>query len=299
MDDRSVCLIGVGKVGSALAFELYEAGFKNIYLVDKVLKRVRSTANKLNCVKYSCRLKKEFIAESDIIIISVQDNEIDNVVKRISRLNVNLKDKIFLHTSGALSSEVFEILKINKSCAGSFHPIQTFSKRRSSKSNVFKGIYFGIEGGVNAKKLQKELCAKFESHYIEIPKEKKLIYHTACVIASNFLVTYINILDDLLKNIGYKEEETYKVFEPIIIETLLNISKYGNVKSLTGPFERNDVKTIKGHLKAMQEEHPLLVPFYVSLARETVKVALKKKSIGKRDASELNRILDKYSNLKY
>lgn len=299
MDERAICIIGVGKVGSALAFELYEAGFKNIYLVDKVLKRVCSTANKLNRVKYSCRLKKEFIVKSDLIVISVQNNETRDVVKRISRLNVNLKAKIFLHTSGALNSEVFEILKINKSRAGSFHPIQTFSKRRSSKSNVFKGIYFGIEGGAKAKKLQKELCAKFESHYIEIPKEKKLIYHTACVIASNFLVTYINILDDLIKNIGCKEEETYKIFEPIIIETLLNISKYGNVKSLTGPFERSDVKTIKGHLKAMQEEHPLLVQFYVSLARETVKVALKKKSIGKRDSSELNRILDKYSNIKY
>jgi len=299
MDDRAICIIGVGKVGSALAFELYEVGFQNIYLIDKVFKRIRSTANKLNRVKYSDRLKKEFVAESDLIVISVQDNEIDNVVKRISRLNVNLEGKIFLHTSGALNSEVFKVLKINKSRAGSFHPIQTFNKRRSSKSNVFKGIYFGIEGGAKARKLQKEFCTKFESYYIEIQKEKKLIYHTACVIASNFLVTYINILDELLKNIECKEEETYKVFEPIIIETLLNISKYGNVKSLTGPIDRNDVKTIKGHLKAMQGEHPLLVPFYVSLARETVKVALKKKSIGKRDASELNRILDKYINIKY
>jgi len=299
MDERAICVIGVGKVGSALVFELYEAGFKNIYLVDKVLKRVRSTANKLNHIKYSDRLNKEFIVESGIVIISVQDNEISNVVKRISRLNVNLKDKIFLHTSGALNSEVFKILKISKTHAGSFHPIQTFSKRRSFRSNVFKGIYFGIEGGVKAKKLQKEFCTKFESFFIEIPKEKKLIYHAACVIASNFLVTYINILDDIIKNIGYKEKETYKIFEPIIIETLLNISRYGNVKSLTGPFERNDVKTIKGHLKMMQEEHPLSVPFYVSLARETVRVALEKKSIGKRDASELNRILDKYNNMKY
>ena len=299
MTERAICLIGIGKVGSALVFELKEAGFKRVFLVDKVLKRVSSVANKLDRIKYSDRLNKKFIDESDIIIISVQDNEINNVVKRISGLNINLKEKIILHTSGALNSEVFDILKISKSRAGSFHPIQTFNKRRSFKSNVFKGIYFGLEGGVKAKKLQKELCAKFESHYLEIPKEKKLIYHTACVIASNFLVTYINILDDIIKSIGYKEEETYKIFEPIIIETLLNISKYGNVKSLTGPFERNDVKVIEGHLKALQEEHPLLVPFYVSLARETAKVALKNKSIGKRDASKLERILDKYNNIKY
>jgi aminopeptidase-like protein len=76
---------------------------------------------------------------------------------------------------------------------------------------------------------------------------------------------------------------------------LLNISRHGHVKSLTGPYERYDLVTIKGHLQSIVEENPLLIPFYVSLAKETIGVALKKKSITKTEAVELKKVLDKFN----
>ena len=295
MDKRSICIIGVGKVGSTLAFEFIEAGFQNVFLIDKYLARVSRIAKSSKKFKYSNRFKKEFINGSDIVIISVHDSVIGSVIKKLQSLKIDYSGKIILHTSGALNSDVFNLLNISKSRIGSFHPIQTFNRFQYSRSKVLEGIYFGIEGGIKARKFQKELCKKFKSYYIEIPKEKKLIYHTACVIASNFLVTYINILSDIIKMIGLKEEKTYKIFEPIIIETLLNISRHGHVKSLTGPYERNDVNTINGHLQSIAEENPLLIPFYISLAKETIGVALKKKSITKAEARELNKVLDKFN----
>lgn len=294
MDERTVCIIGVGKVGSALVFELIETGFQKVYLIDKNLARVSRIAKNSKKFKYSNRFKKEFISSSYIVIISVQDSIIGSVIKKLQSLNIDYSSKIILHTSGALNSDVFNLLRINKSHVGSFHPIQTFNRVQYKRSKVLEGIYFGIEGGIKARKIQKELCEKFKSYYIEIPKEKKLIYHTACVIASNFLVTYINILSDIIKLIGLNEEKTYNIFEPIIKETLLNISKRGHVKSLTGPFERNDVITIKGHLQSIVNENPLLIPFYTSLAKETLSVALKKKSITKTEAVELKKVLDKF-----
>lgn len=295
MDDRSICIIGVGKVGSALAYEFIEADFQNVFLIDKNLTRVSRIAKGSKKFKYSTRFKKEFINESDIVIISVQDSIIGSVINKLQSLKIAYSDKLILHTSGALNSDVFNLLKISKNQVGSFHPIQTFNRFQYSRSKVLEGIYFGIEGGIKARKFQKELCKKFKSYYIEIPKEKKLIYHTACVIASNFLVTYINILSDIIKMIGLKEDKTYKIFEPIIIETLLNISRHGHVKSLTGPYERYDLVTIKGHLQSIVEENPLLIPFYISLAKETIGVALKKKSITKTEAVELKKVLDKFN----
>jgi len=295
MNERSICLIGVGKVGSALAFEFIEAEFQNVYLIDKNLSRVSRIAKNSKVFKYSSRYKKEFIKVSDVVIISVQDNIIESVIKKLQSLKIDYSGKIILHTSGALNSDVFNSLNISKSRVGSFHPIQTFNRFYIRRSEVLKGIYFGIEGGIIAKKFQKELCKKFKSSYIEIPKEKKFIYHTACVIASNFLVTYVNILSDIIKMIGLNEEKTYKIFEPIIIETLLNISQHGYVKSLTGPYERNELITIKGHLQSISEENPSLIPFYTSLAKETIGVALKKRSITKVEAGELNKVLDKFN----
>ena len=116
MDERIVCLIGIGKVGSALAFELNEIGFKRVYIIDRILKRVNLIAKKLDRIRQSDKITKKIITDSDVVLISVQDNEISNVVRRISKLKVNLKEKIFLHTSGALNSEVFEALRSSLSC---------------------------------------------------------------------------------------------------------------------------------------------------------------------------------------
>jgi predicted short-subunit dehydrogenase-like oxidoreductase (DUF2520 family) len=297
MDKRSVCIIGVGKVGSALSFEFNEADLKHLYLIDKKVEILRRIVKKLNRCRYSGIIKKEFIELSDTIIISVQDSEVLRVIDDLSRRKIDLSGKLILHTSGALSSDVFKILNISKSQVGSFHPIQTFSRIQYSKSNILKGIYFSIEGGVKAKKIQREFCKEFEAFYIEIPKGKKLIYHTSCVIASNFLVTYINILSGIIEKIGIKGKDTYKIFEPIITETLLNISRQGHVKSLTGPFDRSDVITIRGHLTSILEENPLLLPFYTSLAKETIKVAMKKKSISKAKMNKLNKILDEFNKV--
>jgi len=291
---KSIYIIGLGKVGTSFFFELtdkgYEVNFVSISqtnLADKII-----SGN--NSVSVSLNIEKDFIIKSDIILICVQDRNLKEVIKSISLLNIDLSEKYFFHTSGSESSELFSYDCFNSNNVVSMHPIQTFDKPSLSNNHLLEKIYFGIEGGNEGKKVAVEITENLNSNYIEIPREKKYLYHSACVISSNFLITLLNISSEIMGSIGIEKSKTFEIFQPIIENTLKNISEDGLINSLTGPFDRNDIETISNHLNSINKELPSLIPFYTLLGMETVKVAFKKESLNLKNVISILDLMNEY-----
>lgn len=291
---EKIYIIGLGKTGSALALELNDLGYNISFISDRHSERLKKLEKKLSLISSSEKPESDFIKNSDIILICVQDRYIKELVKEINEMNLDLRNKCFLHISGSESSDVFDFNNFQKENAASMHPIQTFSKFSETNHKLLTNIYFGIEGGKSAIKISKKIIENLNSKYILIPKEKKNLYHSACVISSNFLVTLLNISSEVLSNIGIEKSKTFEIFEPIIMNTLHNISDEGLINSLTGPFERNDIETISNHLNSINSELPSLIPFYTLLGMETVKVAFKKESLNMKNVISLLDLMNEY-----
>ncbi len=291
---KKICLIGVGKVGSALYHSMNSSGFDFKYAVDSNtgrLKRIISSNKKIIPAK---KISKNILSESDIIIFAIQEKKLKDTIRECRQLNLDLSGKMVFHTSGIETSQLFGSLKINKKNAGSFHPLQTFNTISYKNNNILINIYFGIEGGNNALKYLKEICRVLKSKYIIIPEDKKILYHSACVTASNFLVSHFSMLSKITDGISLKNKSGIEIFKPIILTTLNNIFNQGIKESLTGPFERGDIGTIKLHLKYFKENLPSVLYYYILIGIETVKLSFKKKSITKSEAVEIEKLLLKY-----
>lgn len=291
---NKVYIIGIGKAGSAFAFELYDIGYQINYLSDRNQKTLEAISSKINPLSVSNKIEKEFISRSDIVIISVQDRYLSNVIKEIENFNIDLNNKYFIHTSGSQSTDIFTGEKFNHRYLVSLHPIQTFDNISFKNERLLENIYFGIEGGENAKKLAIEIIEKLNSKYVDIPKDKKYLYHSACVVASNFLVTLLNVSSEIMGSIGIEKGKVFEMFKPILDKTLSNISEHGLVNSLTGPFERNDIETISHHLSSLKKELPSLLPFYTLLGMETVKIAFKKESMDLKNVISILDLMNEY-----
>jgi predicted short-subunit dehydrogenase-like oxidoreductase (DUF2520 family) len=291
---KKIYIIGTGKVGSSFYFELNDKGYdvKNVSGRNsdfpEIVKMNQSRVN------FSEKIEKEFVKDSDIILICVQDRYISETVSKINSFNIDLSGKFFMHTSGSQTSDVFKGGSMNTENVLSLHPIQTFDKISTGNNHLLENIYFGIEGGVNGMEIGKEIIEKLNSKFIEIPKDKKHLYHSACVISSNFLVTLLNISSEIMGSIGIEKRKTFDIFKPIIEKTLENISEDGLVNSLTGPFERNDLETISNHLSSINKELPSLIPFYTLLGMETVKVAFKKESLNMKNVISILDLMNEY-----
>ncbi|MEO8447400.1 MAG: DUF2520 domain-containing protein [bacterium] len=292
--NKSICIIGVGKVGSALAFELSDSGYEINYLIDRNVESLELISSKLNPIISSSVIKKEFIEGADVVCICVQDKYINSVINEIIELDCNLDNRVFFHTSGAESSAVFPSEKFNEKFTASVHPIQTFNKVSFTNQHLLQNIYFGIEGGESAMEFAASFIMKLNSNYEVIPRDKKYLYHSACVISSNFLITLLNVSSEIIGSMGIEKSKAFEMFRPIINETLKNISKDGLINSLTGPFERNDVETISRHLNSINKELPSLIPFYTLLGMETVKVAFKKESLNLKNVVTMLDLMNEY-----
>jgi predicted short-subunit dehydrogenase-like oxidoreductase (DUF2520 family) len=294
MNVKKICIIGCGKVGSAFATELSILGYDINFIIDTHIEQLRDLSAIPGDARLSATLDGEFISASDIIIISVQDKKISDTVREIAKLNVDLAGKIFFHTSGSETSSVFTDAGIDKDMSASFHPIQTFMELSMENKQLLSNIYFGLEGGEYAINIATEMVSALKSKCIIIPKDKKQLYHTACVVSSNFLVTLLNVAAEFSSSVGIDKSEMFNVFRPIIEKTIFNISESGLVNSLTGPFERNDVQTISKHLDSISGELPNLIPFYTLLGMETVRVAFRKESLNMKNVMSILDLMNEY-----
>lgn len=288
---KKICLIGAGKVGSAIYHALSNTGFNFTYVIDPNIIRVKKIFTGNKNLKVQKSISGNVLKESEVIIISVQEKYLKEAINQILRLKISLKGKLIFHTSGVATSDIFNILPVEKRLTGSFHPLQTFRTISYNNNNILNNIYFGIEGGSEAIKYFKFICEKLNSNNIVINKKKKPLYHTACVVASNFLVTHFNILSEITKTFSDNKKDGINIFKPIVEKTLGNIFKSGTKKSLTGPFARGDIETIDLHLKYIKENIPSALYYYVMLGLETMNLSEKGKNINRKTAKEIEELL--------
>lgn len=268
-----ITIVGLGKVGSALAIELTKSGKTVFAVIDKkkeILKRV-SNASKIKIA--SSALTQDIVNRTDIIIISIKDDDLVNYILKIR--NIDFEDKILVHTSGVLTSEVFSSLKVKKSLVASMHPAQTFTKLSISNNHLLRGIYFGLEGGSEAIKVLKMLIKVLNSNSVIFSKSKKSLYHLGCVVSSNFLAANFYVLKLFSKELGISEKKFTKIMFPLFSTTAKNIFKDGVIGSLTGPVIRGDITTIKTHINLLHSKFPNFIEYYKVVSNILTKVSLK------------------------
>lgn len=249
-------IIGIGKVGLALSDFCAKAGSGSSCVFKGFFSRRQEyafeIASKYNVYNYVDI--NELVSSCDIIFITTIDNEISKIVDAILPMH-NLDNKVFVHCSGALSSEVFQPL-ITKGAKGySLHPLHAFVGNEQDMKGL-ETCYVTIEGHADSKEELasiQHVLALFEGRYAWIETDKKVLYHGAAVMLSNYLVTLVHEGYKYLSHMGLSEVHINKMMIPLLEGTVTNIKHNGTVKGLTGPIIRGDDSTILRHLNALDQ----------------------------------------------
>lgn len=226
---------------------------------------------------------EQLLQDSDVIFLTVPDGLIGNLWNQLKKYHFT--NKILCHTSGALSSEIFEGIAENHNFGYSIHPLFAVSDKYTSYKDL-SNSFFTIEG---AEKRLREMKALFESlgnSVCLISKENKVKYHAAAATASNLVVGVLNMAEKLMQECGFEKEQAGRALEPIIRGNVENIIKQGSVYALTGPIERNDVSTVKKHLSVLTGNE---LEIYKAVSGNLMEIARKK--YPERDYSEMEEIL--------
>lgn len=265
----SINLIGAGKLGKTIG-KLF------------VLNNLGSIVGICNSTKKSAKQAADFIGKGVVFenvthlpnalitFITVPDDKIKMICEQFSRSRNFYPGSILVHCSGLLTSDILNSAKSKGCSIVSIHPMCSFADPNLSIPQ-FPGTYCAIEGSIEAVPLIKNLFEKIGAQVIPVDKDKKSIYHTAGVIASNYLVTLAHHAVENLKVAGIQHEEAVDIITNLMSSTLTNISKTKSLQeSLTGPIKRGDVETIKQHMSTLYDANGR--ELYSVLAKLTLEI---------------------------
>lgn len=265
----NVSIIGTGALGSALAKACSQ---KNITILS-AFNRSEAFLQKLEKEVYFS-FSGDFPESTDqlgkLVFITVTDDRIEAMAKKLAMLSDSLKGYSFVHCSGNKSSEVLESLSKKGASVASFHPLQSVT--RQSRADVFEDIYFDIEGDDDTIALLGRIAEKLGAEWFEISAYAKPYLHAAAVMASNYLISLLKTSSDIAVIGEIDDKLARKAILPLVKHTLENTSKSELSDALTGPIVRGDSQTVEEHIRIL-EHHPDLLTLYKKLGKKALELA--------------------------
>ncbi|MDI6795487.1 MAG: DUF2520 domain-containing protein [Desulfatibacillaceae bacterium] len=290
MSKPSFAIVGCGTLGTALGRLLFQKGYPVAGVASRSAESAKRLGSILETDNISTSLPK-ITQHADIVFLTTSDSAIEEVCKAIALAGGFKEGAVVLHCSGAASSQLLDSARSAGAYAGSMHPLQSFAGARPGV-NLFEGILVSVEGDAPALDIARTIVADLGANHARVKADAKALYHAAAVVASNYLVTLLDMAFGLNKAAGISAQESVLGLFPLIQGTLGNIKTQGIPNALTGPIARGDVATVRRHIADMQEKAPDLLALYKSLGRATVDVALAKGSLTQAGADELIKLLE-------
>jgi predicted short-subunit dehydrogenase-like oxidoreductase (DUF2520 family) len=285
-DPSAVAIIGAGALGSVLARGLADVG----YPIRAVFSHTEATARRL-ADQVAAPLAGSDLAklppDIPLVFCCVPDDAIAAVARRLAAVQSAWGGRIVAHTSGALTASILAPLKEQGASVLSFHPLQTF--QAESGPEVFQDIYVGVEGDADAVDLGRRLARDLGARPVTLTAEAKMRYHLAAAMASNYTVTLMALVNEVLTSAGLSRQKGMALVRPLVEGTWRNLQRHLPEDALTGPIARGDSQTVQGHLDALTGHLPHLIPAYAVLGAETVRVAMRG---GMLDADAAQDVLD-------
>ncbi|MGQ9664741.1 MAG: DUF2520 domain-containing protein [bacterium] len=256
-------LIGCGRLGLTIGYFLRK--YKCLYGVYDTDKKKIKYAVKILKISDNPGYEK-LIKNCQVLLFATPD---DRILDAYNRAKKHFTDKKFLfHFSGLLPAEVFAENK-NVFCAA-LHPFATFPYPRIPPLRKKYDLFF--QGDKKSYRIALRIFPRKHFRIHTITKKHKPFYHLLGVFSSNMVVALIEAILYLSRKLAWRKKDFNDFIFPMMIETIMNVKKYGVKKGLSGPLVRGDVESIKKHLKIL-EKNPALHNIYRSLSQIILKYA--------------------------
>jgi predicted short-subunit dehydrogenase-like oxidoreductase (DUF2520 family) len=260
----TLAIIGAGRVGRALGRRLRELGWKIGAVVTRTEPSARKAVRSIGAGHAHAFITRQVIL-TQVILIATPDREVMQVAQELARIGAEeLRGKIVLHTSGALSSSVLEPARDCGAAVGSMHPLQTFS---GVGVPPLEGKVFAIEGDSAAVRLARQIARGMGAVPVLIESSKKPLYHAAGALAAGSVLALMEAATRLMTAAGIRRREAVLALLQLTRQVLENFERLGPRAAWTGPLSRGDHSVVASHLEAMKDLPPEMARAYEAVNR--------------------------------
>jgi predicted short-subunit dehydrogenase-like oxidoreductase (DUF2520 family) len=265
----TVGVVGVGRVGSALAVALSRAGH-HVVAVSGVSDASRRRAHD-RLPDAELLPADDVVRAADLVLLTVPDDALAAVVEGLANVGAFRRGQLVAHTSGRHGLDVLAPATQQGALPLALHPVMTFAGGAEDVERL-AGTSFGVTTPEPLRAVGEALVVEMGGEPVWVPEEARVLYHAALAWGSNYLVTLVTTACDLLRLTGAERPDL--LLAPLLGAALDNALRRGDA-ALTGPVARGDAGTVTAHLDVLRRNAPEVVPAYVALARLTADRALR------------------------
>ncbi len=285
---RKVAILGAGKVGCAVGVTLGKAGLPVVAVTTRSARTATQAAHLTGgapCTDNPCAA-----ALADIVLVTTNDDAIAQVVSQVAEAGAFRSGQLVVHMSGALRLDVLEPAARAGALIGAAHPLRSFATYYQAVRDI-PGSVFGVTAGPDAAEQLDALVRALDGRSHNVPDDRKILYHAAAVMASNYLVAVEDMATQLLADAGFDESTAIETLGTLARGTLDNVVQLGTTNALTGPIVRGDVETVRGHIAALEGLPADRLELYKTLGRHTLAIASRRGVLPDGTLAELRDLL--------
>jgi predicted short-subunit dehydrogenase-like oxidoreductase (DUF2520 family) len=249
MSTTQINFIGCGRLGKTIAklIKIHQLG---------TLQAIKNSSfeSSIKAVQFigegQAYLTFQDLPRADIYFITTPDDQIQSSCEQLAHKHFLKKDAIVVHASGSLTSSILASAKEQGCHIASIHPIKSFANPTQCIHD-FSGTFCAIEGDEKAIAFIAPLFEKMGGIIFTVNKDHKTLYHAACVIANNYLITLHHAAFQCFKEARIEEVTAKKLASTLMKSALNNIDHLTHEAALTGPLQRGDIQTVLSHLQTL------------------------------------------------
>ncbi|MCK4545473.1 DUF2520 domain-containing protein [candidate division WOR-3 bacterium] len=227
-------IIGAGNVGLTIGYYLY----KNNISVKIFTRNIKTKKEYYSSMPENIFTENfnSFIDSLDYVFLAIPEYSIDNIVQKI----IGRSGIPIILFSGSYKPKRNNVFTL--------HPAASFPCPILDVGFIEK-IVFTSEQSKTIKHIEKELHIN-----VVTIRNRNILYHTAAMIASNFITILLFAANNIMKKFTINDEDSN-----IILKSLSSTSleAYFKFHKFTGPVEREDHNLIKQYFKALKGSNEL------------------------------------------
>jgi predicted short-subunit dehydrogenase-like oxidoreductase (DUF2520 family) len=286
----SLTLIGAGQVGKVLGYLFcHKIGLKLDFILTNSLVSGQAAYEFIGSGQAASDYSQ--LKPTDYYLIATPDETIRACAEQLAQNGLLSSNTCVIHCSGALSSAELVAAKAKGAQIASLHPVKSFVDPKLSIT-TFSETYCAIEGDPAICKTLMQWVQALGGNPFTIAAQQKLIYHSALVIASNYLVALTETALKSLEMVGLERRQAMQILQPLMRHTLEQIFSQGTMQALSGPIARGEVDIVSKELQVLeQQEDTSIAILYKNLGRVALELASSKGSLTTDKIQALNKVL--------
>lgn len=260
-DPGAVVVVGPGRVGTALALGLADAGYRIAAVAGRGEPALAAFTARFP--RADAGAVAELAGRGGLVVVAVGDDDLEGVVHEAARAGAVSPGSRWVHVSGQHGLDVLEPARAAGARTAALHPAQTFPDADTGHA-ALPNTAWAVTAAGGDLGWARVLVTHLRGSPFGVRGDMRTLYHAALTVGANATAGVVTLAGDLLRGAGIDDPASF--LAPLVRASADNATARG-AEALTGPVRRGDAGTVAAHLAELERDWPEAAAAYRSLGR--------------------------------